>query len=423
MIKRSFFTLTPPRLNYDLVEPDPKEPESIPIPSDLTLLLNEPIDSTRPALIKKGDLVEKGEKLRLYYESTEYTISPVTGTIASVDSYSDDFGNISTYLVIKNDQNQTTGTNAITYDLKDDIASADEYLRTLPGAPPLKILANDDMKIDTIVITCADSDLLSTTNQYVTCKFLDEIKEGTQILKKITHVPKLCITIPENLNIPGGFDTIQVFKTSMKYPSNLPAMVLKDHLNIVLPAGKNPEDMGVCFITAEAVVSLARAYKTKSAGFEKILTIIGKRETQYRVKVTIGTPLYKILNTFGIHINDQDRIVIGGPMKGFATYTHHHPVRPDMDMVIIQDRDIIPELSDNACVNCGKCIRICPVNVPVNILVRYLEADLYEEAADKYDLESCIECGLCAYVCTARIPLYQYIRLGKHELLTLRADA
>ncbi|MCK5163040.1 MAG: 4Fe-4S dicluster domain-containing protein [Desulfobacula sp.] len=423
MIKRSFFTLTPPRLNYDLVEPDPKEPESIPIPSDLTLLLNEPIDSTRPALIKKGDLVEKGEKLRLYYESTEYTISPVTGTIASVDSYSDDFGNISTYLVIKNDQNQTTGTNAITYDLKDDIASADEYLRTLPGAPPLKILADDDMKIDTIVITCADSDLLSTTNQYVTCKFLDEIKEGTQILKKITHVPKLCITIPENLNIPGGFDTIQVFKTSMKYPSNLPAMVLKDHLNIVLPAGKNPEDMGVCFITAEAVVSLARAYKTKSAGFEKILTIIGKRETQYRVKVTIGTPLYKILNTFGIHINDQDRIVIGGPMKGFATYTHHHPVRPDMDMVIIQDRDIIPELSDNACVNCGKCIRICPVNVPVNILVRYLEADLYEEAADKYDLESCIECGLCAYVCTARIPLYQYIRLGKHELLTLRADA
>jgi electron transport complex protein RnfC len=94
-----------------------------------------------------------------------------------------------------------------------------------------------------------------------------------------------------------------------------------------------------------------------------------------------------------------------------------------MDMIIIQDRDSIPELSDNACVNCGRCIQICPAKIPVNLLVRYLEADLYEEAFDQFDLGSCIECGLCAYVCLARIPLYQYIRLGKHELLNLRADA
>jgi len=109
-------------------------------------------------------------------------------------------------------------------------------------------------------------------------------------------------------------------------------------------------------------------------------------------------------------------------MMGFSTYTHLHPVQPDMDTVMIQDRDIIPEVSDYPCVNCGKCLRICPANVPVNLLVRYLEADLYEEAADKYDLFSCIECGLCAYVCTAKIPLFQYIRLGKHELLKLRAE-
>ena len=423
MIKRSFFTLSQPRLNYDLVEPDPKDPESIPIPPNLILLLNEPIDSTRQALMKIGDAVKKGEKLCLYNESTEYTISPVTGNITAIDIYSDDFGNISTYLIIKNDQSQTSQTDSITYDLKDDIASADEYLRTLPGAPPLKILANDDVKINTIIITCADTDLLSTTNQYATFKFLDEIKKGAQVLKKITHVPKLCITIPEGLNTQVGFDSIQVFKTALTYPSNLPAIILKDHLNMVLPAGKTPEDMGVCFITAEAVISLARAYKTKSASFEKILTIIGKQGAQYRVKATIGTPLRKIFKTFSILINDQDRIVIGGPMKGFSTYTHNHPVLPDMDTVMIQGRDIIPEVSDYPCVNCGKCLRICPVNVPVNILVRYLEADLYEEAADKYDLESCIECGLCAYVCTARIPLYQYIRLGKHELLTLRADA
>ncbi len=421
MIKRSFFMLTKPKLNYDLVEQDPKEPESIPIPSKLILLLHEAIDSTKSAIIKKGDTVEKGDKLCLYNGSTEYTISPVAGTITAIDTYSDDFGNTSTYLIVDSKQNQAADDKGKSFDLKDTIASADEFLRTLPGAPPLKALADNDSQINTIVITCADTDLMCTTNQFVTLKYLDDLKQGAQILKKIANVSKLCITVPNDLNIQNEFDMIQVFKTAREYPSNLPAMIFKDHLNMILPAGKTPEDMGVCFISAEAVISLANAYKTKSVGFEKILTIIGKQGNRYRVKATIGTPLRRILNNHSIHINELDRIIIGGPMKGFATYTHHHPVQPDMDTVIIQDRDIIPELSDNPCINCGKCIQICPVNVPVNILVRYLEADQYEEAADKYGLESCIECGLCAYTCTARVPLYQYIRLGKHELNKLRA--
>ena len=423
MIKRPFFALSRPRLEYNISEPDPKEPKLIPVPSNLILLLHDPIDSTRETSIKTGDKVEKGEKLHLYKDSKEYVISPVSGTIKSIDTYSDDFGNTSTYLVINTDAGRTAGTDAVRYELKDTIASADEYLRTLPGAPPLKSLADPDLKINTIVITCGDMDLLSTTHQYIALKLMDEIKEGIQVLRRITNAVKFCITIPEGLNVKGEIDTIQVFRTSIEYPSNLPAMIMKDHLNIILPAGKTPEDMGICFMTAEAAVSLARAYKTKTACHEKILTVIGKQGTSYRVTATIGTPLRRIFNAFSIHINEQDRIVIGGPMKGFSTYTVHHPVQPDMDTVIVQDRDKIPVLSDNPCVNCGKCIRVCPVNIPVNILVRYLEAGLYQDAADRYDLLSCIECGLCAYVCTARIPIYQYIRLGKHELLKLNADA
>ncbi len=423
MIKRSFFTLTQPRLDYDLVEPDPKEPESIPVPSNLTLLLSEALDNTKTALLKKGDSVEKGDKLCLYDDSKEYTVSPVTGTINVIDTYTDDLGNSATFIVVKNAQGQASDSKAKIYDLKEDMASADGCLRTLPGAPPLKILAQDDVKIDTVVITCADADILSTTNQYMALKNLEDIKAGAQILKKITGAAKLCITVPKDLNIQGSFDSMQVFKTSMAYPSNLPAMILKDHLNMVLPAGKTPEDMGVCFVTAEAAVSMAGAYKTKSAGFEKVVTIIGKQGSRYRAKATIGTPLRKLFDPFSIHINDQDRIVVGGPMQGMATYTPYHPVEPDMDTIIIQDRDAIPEISDTACVNCGKCVRICPANIPVNILVRYLAADQYEEAADKCDLESCLECGLCAYTCTARIPVFQYIRLGKHELNKLRAEA
>ena len=421
MTKRPFFTFLKPGFYYDLVEPHPEEPESIPLPDNLILLLNEPINSAEKPLIKKGDPVKKGGKLYLYDDSTEYTISPVTGSISSIDIYLDDFGNTSTYLVINKDQEETVDT--ITYDLENNIASADNYLRTLPGGPPLKILASNDNKINTIIITCIDTDLLATTSQYVASKFSNEIKEGAQILKKLTKVPKLCIAVPEESGLKEKFDTMQVFETSIRYPSNSPALILKEHLNVILPAGKTPEDVGVCFVSAEAAASLARAYQTKTASFEKYLTIVGKEGNKQRVKASIGTSLGKIFKALNIHISNEDRIVIGCPMQGIATYTLNHPVQPDMDTVMIQDKDIIPQLSDNACINCGKCVQICPANIPVNILVRYLEADKYEEAADRYDLESCIGCGLCAYVCIAKIPLYQYIKLGKHELSALRESS
>jgi electron transport complex protein RnfC len=55
------------------------------------------------------------------------------------------------------------------------------------------------------------------------------------------------------------------------------------------------------------------------------------------------------------------------------------------------------------------------------MLVRFLEAGHYEDAADQYDLYSCIECGLCSFVCVSKIPIFQYIRLAKFELGRTRA--
>ncbi|MCK5542885.1 MAG: 4Fe-4S dicluster domain-containing protein [Desulfobacterales bacterium] len=422
MIKRPFTGLSQPKLKYDSVESDPKGPETVLMPSNILLLLNDSLDSLRTSLIKKEDQVKKGEKLSLYTESTEYVISPVSGVIKKIESYPGEFGNIKTYLVIGTEENDDFVNDFEEHADKFELEAAAKLLKSLPGAPPFETLIDPTKKIHTLVISGVDEDLASTTRQYFLSTAPEDLKEGIKILQNLTKIPKIILTVPEGFNVEFEISGMQVFNISSFYPNALPEMIMKNQLKTTVPQGKTCEDIGVCFISSEAVVSIAKACRDKKVHFEKLVCVTGKDGVQKRIKTSIGTPVKSIFKHLNIHTNKNDRIVIGGPFKGFSVFTIYHPVQPCMDSIIVQDAGIIPFVSDSACINCGKCIKICPANIPVNLLVRQLEANLFEEAKETFDLESCIECGLCSYVCTAKIPIFQYIRLGKHELLKMKTE-
>jgi Na+-transporting NADH:ubiquinone oxidoreductase subunit A len=67
---------------------------------------------------------------------------------------------------------------------------------------------------------------------------------------------------------------------------------------------------------------------------------------------------------------------------------------------------------ERACVNCGTCAAICPVDILPQFTMKCLVADEVEEAL-AHGLLDCVECGLCTYACPSKIELREVFRTAK----------
>ncbi len=421
MIKRSFFGLAKPKVLYERTDIFPML-QNVPAPARATFLADVPYERMDLLTVRPGNRVDGGQKIQPIEGNPAYVTVSIGGTVDSIFSHIGNFGRKYTGITIAADKDQTreAGNRLQELEKGPSIDTVSNFLRCVPGGLP-EGLFSEAGSLQTIVIEGADEDLLGVTRSYMVKHEMAALKQGIAVLRKITDAKQIVMTLPFSMASEGGASGVEVKTLKPRYPSANPRLVARDCLGITVPAGSSCESSGVCFISAEAVVSLGKAYETGLVPNRKIITVVKKSGEKIMVSAVLGTPVGDILNVCSETVNENDRLIFGGPMTGSAVVSETYPVGADTDIIMVQEAGQIPPLHDRTCVNCGECVRICPARVPVNALVRYLAAGEYNEAADRCDLHSCIECGLCAFVCTANIPILQYITLGKHEFARLNA--
>jgi electron transport complex protein RnfC len=392
----------------------------VPPADSVTLLHRRPADGKALPSLKLGVAVKTGQRLALYDDASGYVTSPVTGAVSSLMPLEGDFGRRFTALTISVDHQEAVDEQFAAARGEVTLATASAFLAAVPGLPPWQELGDPDRPVKTLVVCGVDDDLLVVTQQHVLGAQARDIEKGIHLLKEMSGFEDVVIlTLREAVQGYGHIGG-RVMGVTPTYPHTLPELVMAEVFGRVVPAGRTCGDLGFCFMRAEAVASIGAAFDTGRIPATKTLTVITKDGVSRLAQTTVGTPVGTVLKHFGVVIEDGDRLVLGGPMRGIAAYAPDQPVRPDTDAVMVLDSARAADVSEYPCVNCGECVRACPARIQVNLLVRYLEAGKYQDAEETYDLLSCVECGLCNYVCVSRIPILQYITLAKYELARAR---
>lgn len=413
MIHRMLLKRTRPLLQHATITDLPDRPIAIEPKGTLVYHLDSSAYSNKIPTAD-GGTVKIGQRLFLDSLDKGYCLSAQAGRITASSQLTGTFGQRLVAISI------STAEDLQEYDeeFRDacrnpTLEKASHFFRALPGKPDFLPLTDPRQQIERLVILGIDDDVQGCSNSFFIKHHIDLLLAGITLLKQISGLSESWLFVPDCLesSVPASSSTVRT--VSAGYPEANKKVIRK---RICRELSIPVSDDRCVFFSAEAVCALTAVCSNDARIPGKIFTFIGKSGERSLVSTPLGTPIREILRYFKETLHEGDRLVIGGPMKGTAVFSADFPVSSSTNAIMVQDRRDIVEAEDVACVNCGACVRVCPADIQVNMLIRVLEVGEYEEAASRYNLFSCIDCGLCSYVCEARIAVFQHIRIAKTAL-------
>lgn len=211
---------------------------------------------------------------------------------------------------------------------------------------------------------------------------------------------------------------VEVVKT--KYPQGAEKMLIKAVTGREVPPGQLPLEVGVVIQNIGTAIEIYEAVAEGNPPVFASLTVSGKGiKTPKNLMVKIGTPLIDVIEYCGGLTEDAVKVVIGGPMMGVGQYDFSAPVMKATSGILALTAGEVKLHPETACLRCGRCVEVCPLNLLPTRLARLSQLEKLEDA-EAFGINTCMECGSCVYECPANIPLVQWIRIGKKGLFKLK---
>ncbi len=407
-------------------------------PKTVTIPLRQHIGAPCDPCVKKGDAVKVGQVIG---EASSFVCSPVHSSVSGVVKKIqevDVLGGKETCVIIKSDGENTLHESVVP---KGDVEtlSAKEIIDIIrdagivgmggAGFPThIKLSPPPDKKIDAVILNGAECEPYLTADHRLMLEMPEKVVYGLKALMKAVSVDTGYIGIEDNKpdaiavmkeaakDEPG----IHVVGLHTKYPQGAEKQLIYACMKREVPSGGLPMDAGVVVNNVGTAAAVADAIQLGMPLIERICTITGAGITEPdNLLIKNGTSLSEIIEQCGGYVGDPGKIILGGPMMGMSTPTDEIPSTKTTSGILVfpPEQSSIPKSVN--CIQCGKCVNICPAFLQPVTLSAYVLKDRIEYT-DKIGILDCIECGSCSFVCPSKRPLLHSIRVGKKSVLAAR---
>ena len=290
----------------------------------------------------------------------------------------------------------------------------------------VKLVRNEARPVDTLVVNGCECEPYLTADYRLMLEFPQPIIAGAILAARACGAERIYVAIEDNK--PQAIDRmrraaagaagadIQIAVLKTKYPMGGERQTVRALLNLTVPTGGLPLDVGVVVVNVGTAAAVARAVLRGKPVTHRVVTVTGGGIAQPKnLLAPIGISYGRLIDYCGGMTAEAARVISGGPMMGFAVGDLTTPVTKGTSGVTVLTAADVERAAETACVRCGRCVDVCPLDlVPTKMAQAGEHADW--DLARKYHLTACMECGCCGYVCPAGIPLVQLIRTGKARI-------
>ena len=406
---------------------------------DLVYPLSQHIGAPSVPCVKKGDTVLAGQKIA---DAGGFVSVPlhasVSGTVKGIEKHLNATGSMVDCIVIENDQQyqEVEYQEARLEDLtKEEILNRIKEGGVVgmggAGFPThVKLAPKDPSKIEYILVNGAECEPYITSDYRRMIEEPEKVVKGLQVILTLFDSAKGYICIEDNKpdciakmkELVKDIDRIEVKEVMTKYPQGGERTLIYAATGREINSSMLPADVGCVVDNVETVISVYKAVILGRPVNSRVVTMSGDGIKEPKnFLVLSGTDMSELVDAAGGLKAKIAKAISGGPMMGFALYDLHVPCTKTTSAFLFLEHDAVSEAQEiqTACINCGRCVSVCPGHVLPARLAKLAErGDM--AGFEAMDGMECCECGCCSYICPAKRPLTQSIKSMRKMVLASR---
>ena len=405
----------------------------------IVISMSQHIGAPAVPTVKKGDRVLVGQKIGEAGGFISANVhSSVSGEVKSNEPRVMTNGSKATCVVIENDG---TYEEASVYDIKNDYTGlTKDRIRELikeagvvgmGGAcfpTHVKLTPKNEEEIDYIIVNGAECEPYLTSDYRRMLEQPEYLIEGLKVILTLFPKAKGIIGVEDNKKdvianlkkLVKDEPSIEVKSLYTKYPQGAERQLIFATTGRKIDSTMLPADAGCIVDNVDTVFAIRAAVVEERPLISRVITVTGDaiREPQ-NFLVRIGTNTQELVEAAGGFVKHPKKIISGGPMMGTALFDLDVPVIKGSSALLCLQRDTVSEVEESNCINCGRCVEVCPGRVIPSKLADFAKRGAMEEFV-KYNGLECCECGCCSYICPAKRNLTQQIKTMRKEVLATR---